>query len=62
MACCIAMDFAEANVVVNREVIISFDLSYLYTQTTPSHRDMFTIFDPRPCLVALADIDSNGQR
>lgn len=56
------MDFAEANVVVNREVIISFDLSYLYTQTTPSYRDMFTIFDLRPCLVALADIDSNDQR
>jgi len=46
----------------NREVIVSFDLSYLYTQTTPSHRDTFTVFDPRPCLVALADIDSNGQR
>jgi hypothetical protein len=35
MTRCIAIDFAEANVVVDREVIISFDLSYLYTQTTP---------------------------
>jgi len=60
MACCI--DSHEANVVINREVIISFDLSYLYTQTTPSHRQTFTIFDPRPCLVALADIDNSGQR
>lgn len=51
----------EANVVINREVI-SLDLSYLYTHTTPSHRETFTIFDPRPCLVALADIDNNGQR
>ena len=52
----------EANLVINREVIISFDLSYLYTQTTPSHRKTFTIFDPEPCPVALADIDNNGQR
>ena len=52
----------EVNVVINREVIISLDLSYLYTQTTPSHRETFTIFDPEPCLVALEDIDNNGQR
>lgn len=52
----------EVNVVINREVIISLDLSYLYTQTTPSHRKTFTIFDPEPCPVALADIDNNGQR
>ncbi len=58
-----AMNFAaEANIVLNREVIISFDLSYRYTQTTISHRDAVTIFDPRSCLVALADIDNNGQR
>lgn len=52
----------DANIVINREVIISLDLSYLYTQTTPSHRETFTIFDPEPCLVALADIDNNDQR